>query len=343
MKSITDRVGLSLANRKFLTILLVAFTFFAGQTFAQEDVIIKKNNEQFKCKILEIGKTEVKFKYDAGDGPIITLNKNEIKSIKLQNKNGTSNTINVTEDPMSVSNKSILDKTSSLKFNFFSPIFQNIAFSYEWMFKPGFNFEVGMGVIGPGAPIKKRNSVLFTEENIKPSGFFAKAGAKFLLGSSSDFEVENVKYAHPLKGRYLKVEMAYSAFNRTSTVTEMGFLAAGLYPPQTLKKSYSSMALNLVYGRQLILGNAITAGYYVGGGYGFENVSANKELSYYSNNQRYSHRYLLKNRPFTYTVGINVGFILKAPKHMTQGFESKDDNKYRVNKGGAQQIEKKIR
>jgi len=61
--------------------------------------------------------------------------------MQIQGKDKShTNTINVKEDPMAVSNDAIKDKTSSLKFNFFSPLAQNLAFSYEWMFSAGFKF-----------------------------------------------------------------------------------------------------------------------------------------------------------------------------------------------------------
>ena len=327
-------------------IISVLFTFFCNNIFSQ-DIIITKSGEQIKAKIIEVGKTEIKFKYfDNEDGPIISMNKDEVKTLQLQGKDKKhTNTINIKDDPMSISNDAIKDKTSSLKLSFFSPLFRNLSFGYEWMFKPGFNFEVGAGIIGisVGDGGKKRNMRIFKEENITPEGYFVKAGAKFFLGNSSDFVVEGLKYAHPLKGRYLKPEIIYCNFTRTSTVTETDVLTGiAIATPVNLEKSYSSFAINIIYGRQLILGNSITAGYYVGAGYGFENVNSNAELNYYFNTQRYSHRFISKNHPFTITAGVNVGIILKSPGWLTKNPPSNMENKYNINKKNVEQIEKRI-
>lgn len=315
--------------------------FFTLSTFAQ-DIIIKKNGEQLKAKIIEVGKTEIKFKFfDSEDGPTISMNKDEIKAYKLKTNTGYITTT-LSEDPMGISNNSILDKTSSLKFEFFSPLKQNIAINYEWMIKPGLNIEIGAGIIGPGLGGGKKEKIIFSEENIKPRGFFARAGVKFFLGNSSDFVVEGLKYAHPLKGRYIKPEISYSVFTRSSKVTPLGILNLG-NPPVILERSYQSFAINIIYGRQLILGNSITAGYYIGAGYGFEEMTSNHQLDYYFNTQRYSHRFISKNHPFTFTMGLNLGIILKAPGFLTKNPGTKTDNKYDINNKNVEQIERKIK
>ena len=326
---------------------LIAVSILTVSNIFAQDIIIKKDNEQIKAKIIEIGTNEIKFKYwDAEDGPTITLKKDEIKSMTIKGKNNTQNTIGVTEDPMSVSNSKILDKTSSFKFNFFSPLSHHIAFSYEWMYKPGFNFEAGLGIIGPG--VGDNNT--YDEINIKPRGGFVKMGAKFLLGNSSDFAVEGIKYAHPLKGRYVKVEMTLNSFTRSSDLDTGRYNYYGgsyyNYTPSYLhvKRTYTSMAMNLIYGRQYILGNAITAGWYVGVGYGFENERSNVNTDQYlfsDSPQRYSHYYFGNGGlPITMTYGFNVGIILKAPKKLIGSTD--DEKRYWIDKKGTRQNPKRI-
>ena len=334
------RLSWNKARKNYGLVSLLFFLLAVGLN--AQDIIIKKNGEQLKVKIIEIGKTDITFKYfESEDGPAITMSKDEIKTYKLKSKTGYITT-NLVEDPMAVSNNNIQDKTSSLKFEFFSPLQQNVAFSYEWMFKPGFNFEVGMGIIGPGVSSGQRNRLVFKEEDVHPSGFFAKLGAKFFLGSTSDFVVEGIKYAHPLKGRYIRPEIAYSNFKRTSKVSELDPFTLAFGSPVDLTRNYESIALNVIYGRQIILGNSITAGYYVGAGYGFEHPTSNIEVSPYWNTQRYAYRLFSKNLPFTYVFGFNLGFILKAPKAFTKGIDKKPDNKYNINKDNVEQIKKKI-
>lgn len=332
--------------------LIFSIAFFAILTSYAQDIIITKDNQQIKAKILEIGTTEVRFKYfDAEDGPTIVLKKDEIRSMTIKGKN-SQNTMNVNDDPMSASNKAILDKTSSLKFHFFSPMNNHLAFSYEWMFKPGFNLEAGLGIIGIGI-----NAFSF-EMNEKAGGAFIKAGAKFLLGSSSDFAIEGIKYAHPLKGRYIKVELSLGAFNSsydedtaryTYTYTSTGGYVPHVPKYTRVTNSYQCMALNLIYGRQFILGNSITAGWYAGIGYGFENRTTNKVIlsgnGYYyydagASGNRYSHSYGGKDLPFTFTSGLNIGIILKAPKKLVRSTD--EQNRYFIEKKGVRQNTRRI-
>lgn len=331
-------------KQKSISAMAILFALIISNNFAQ-DIIIKKNNEQIKAKILDIGTNEVKFKYwDAEDGPTITIKKDEIKSMTVKGKNNTQNTIGVNEDPMSAGNNKILDKTSSFKFHFFSPLSHHVAFSYEWMYKPGFNLETGFGIIGPG--VGSRESTV--EKDIRPRGGFVKVGAKFLLGNSSDFAVEGIRYAHPLKGRYIKMEVILNSFVRTSSL-DTSYASYNYwnnyYTPSyvQVRKSYTNMAINLIYGRQFILGNTITAGWYAGFGYGFESETSSFNTSEYAlanSPQRYSHFYFGEKFPFTITYGFNIGILLKAPKNFIRS--SNEENRYWIDKKGTRQNPKKI-
>jgi hypothetical protein len=294
-------------------LILVAAVLICNKINAQ-DIIVTKSNQTLKVKVIEVGTTEIKYKFfDAQDGPLISIKKNDIKTLKIQGKTGDNVVDLGNNDPMNISNSSILDKTSSLKFAFFSPLDNHLDFSYEWMNKPGFNWETGLGIIGVG-------SKALGQENTKAKGAYVKAGAKFLLGNSSDYEIEGVRYAHPLKGRYFKVEMVLNAFSTSYQVDTSYF---NYYSNNTkndlklnVKNSYQSVGLNLIYGRQYILGNSITAGYYVGAGYALENMRSNllSNDDYYAYDiNRYSHIYCGEKFPITFTGGFNVGYILKTP------------------------------
>lgn len=277
---------------------------------ADEDLIVKKDGTTIKVKIVEIGGEDVKYKmYTNPDGPTLTIKKKEVQTIKIEGQV----VYEYKEDPYSISNTAILDKNSTLKFNFFSPLYRHLAFTYEWMIKPGFNWETGIGIIGPG--FKPENEEL----DRNPRGLFLRIGPKFLLGSSSDIEVEGGRYAHPLKGRYLKPELIFTAMSVTiaqdtgSSMWGIGHLS--------YTERYQALAVNLVFGRQYILGNTITAGYYIGMGYAFENkvtvgTNPNNNIWYEWNPQRYSYIYMGKNFPLTFTMGFTIGYIFRTPEWM---------------------------
>lgn len=296
----------------------------ALNTYAQ-DMIIKKDNEVIKAKILEVGNTEIKYKlFDAPDGPTLTINKREVKTMKIHSENGKGDKVmNIEDDPMSIGNAAIVDKTSSLKFHFFSPLSHKFAFTYEWMVRPGFNWEAGCGIVGIGVglldPIFEAGGV-----TRNPGGFYIRTGPKFLLGSSSDIEIEGGRYAHPLKGKYFKIEaIVYGLadnYHYTDPTDPSQFA--------DYEKRYYGMALNLIYGRQFIFGNSITVGYYGGIGYGFESTTtiASVNNKIVNNNIdtdvnipfRYSHSFWGKKFPITLTAGFTIGYIFKTPEWISR-------------------------
>ena len=278
------------------------------------DIIIKKDNEQLKVKVLEIGSTTVKYRYfDSPNGPVIVMEKRDIKTIKIKGKMDKSyDVINNEPDPMSTGNAAILDKTSAFKFNFFSPLAHHLAFSYEWMIRPGFNWETGLGIVGPGVGLS--NSLV----NLHPKGAFLRTGAKFLLGNSSDVEVAGERYAHPLKGRYFKIEAILFDISKDYDISSYNYSIYNYYPTTAqVHDNYVGITLDIVYGRQFIVGNSITLGWYVGVGYGFESktTSLSSTVSnYYSDPTRYSHLYMGDTFPMILTGGFNIGYIFKTPE-----------------------------
>lgn len=275
-----------------------------------EDLIIKKDGSIIKAKISEIGTEEVKFKlHNNPDGPILSLKKSEISNVKVDGQS----VYEYKADPRSISNAAILDKASTLKFHFFSPLSHHLAFSYEWMKKPGFNWEAGLGIYGPGvSPWDKA-------QGLKPKGTFIRFGPKFLLGSSSDVEMEGVKYSHPIKGRYFKPEITLSALSITYTRDTGNYMGTGIVH---YTNKYQSLVINLIYGRQLIYGNTITLSYYFGLGYGFESktTTGTKPTSIWYDEfdwRRYSYWYMGRNFPLTITAGFAIGYILRTPDWLT--------------------------
>jgi len=307
-----------LLNKGIAILILLLFM----NRLSAQDVIVKTDNEQIKAKIIEIGSTEIRFKYfDAQDGPIVVVNRREVKLIRLMTTDGLVKTIVITdeskEDPMSTGNGAILNKTSSLKFNFFSPLDHQLAFSYEWMIKPGFNWEVGLGLVGLG---------LNELDQYNSHGLYLRTGAKFLLGNSSDVEIQGQRYAHPLKGKYFKVEAVFYDISATDTNYFYNYTFGS--SSNRVNNKYLGAALNLIYGRQFIFGNSITVGYYAGVGYAFESATSEFFGTPSSYNQyedydykRFAFAYFGRNFPITLTAGFNIGWIIKTPYWLSNLFK----------------------
>jgi hypothetical protein len=262
-----------------------------------------------KAKILEMGAEEIKYKlYSNPDGPVMTVKKKDVDNVKIDGQV----VYEKKEDPMSVSNNSIQDRTSTFKFYFFSPLANHIDVGYEWMNKPGFNWDVALGIIGPGVS---------STENRKGKGVFLRGGPKFLLGSSADVVTEDTKdrYAHPLRGKYIKVEMILSAFSSVNHMDSIPFYQTYPYTGGKIeyKNQYQSLTLDIQYGRQYIFGNTMTLAWFAGIGYSFEGKTSTLSYKYKDREfdlARYSHTYFGKNFPMIFTWGVTVGYILPAPK-----------------------------
>jgi hypothetical protein len=245
---------------------------------------LRTANKKIPCKVIEIGIDEIKYKdFDNLDGPVIVIEKKDVFEITYQN--GKKEMLN--KDPYEASPEvNVRQKTHSIKFEFFSPLTNDIAFGYETMLKVGTNLECKFGIIGPG----------FDENMQDASGYFVKAGVKFLL--SPTYYSRGVKYAHGLKGGYIKPELIYSSF----TLSQQGI-------------TYYNGAINIAFGKQHVLGNIITLDYYVGVGYGFQsNDFNNPNPSPYYNNDvwqgyAYSHSYGGPDFPIVFSAGMTIGVL----------------------------------
>jgi len=157
---------------------------------------------------------------------------------------------------------------------------------------------------------------------------YFKPGVKFFLGE--DFSVKGLKYAHPLKGRYVKLDLAVSYIN-FQDLSFQYFSNNNYYgSPQQSQTVYSDMKTVAYggfvnYGRQFILGNILTLDYYAGVGFTgqsksytnpnfFTNPYSNPNNNYYYSD-RFStsnyHAFLrVPNFGLSFTAGFRIGYII---------------------------------
>lgn len=289
---------------KTLTATIVMYT----STLLAQDIIYTTDNKQIKARVNEVGLNEIKYRmFENQFGPVIVMRKTEVN--KIQFENGTE--LKITPEKYAVHKEAqILNKTSAIKFHIFSPLIGNLAFGYERMLKVGTNGEGKLGIIGPG----------LGDAAHQATGFYLKGGVKFLLGQ--DFAIEGLRYAHPLKGRYIKLELGYSMVDRKDVeVTDYNTYNSnwlGTYTaPVTTKTNVNANALclNVVYGRQWILGTSMTFEWYTGLGYGAEwkkysNVKANDSNTFTDSNY-YGFIQGGKGFPVSFSSGITLGYLIK--------------------------------
>ena len=77
-----------LSNRTLTTALMLFVMLLAFNHAKSQGIIIKKNTEEIKCKVIEVEDLKVKYKnWDNVDGPIYGISKSEIFMIKYENRN----------------------------------------------------------------------------------------------------------------------------------------------------------------------------------------------------------------------------------------------------------------
>lgn len=309
-------------------VLFFAVVLMAEFAVAQTDTLFS-GKKAIPCKIVEISESEFKYKKaELPDGPTYVIDRAKVTKYTLS---GGFSEI-VVPDEMSVEHqhKEILGNREVIKIQPFSLALNYISIGYERVIRVGTNLDIEVGYMNNAMTTNQSfysygmssyGSVPFTY------GFYFKPGVKFFLGQ--DFSVKGLKYAHPLKGRYIRLDLAISYLN-LDDVTGTYYINTPYYSqPQTVKSDISSMAYGgfISYGRQFILGNVLTLDYYVGLGYTgqsftFSNPDYNNAntggYSFYRDDPRSLYRYggflRIPGMGISGTAGIKIGYIIPSKK-----------------------------
>ncbi|MCU4166415.1 hypothetical protein [Carboxylicivirga caseinilyticus] len=232
--------------RKLQSSLLLVFTVISF-TNAQ-DQLIKTNNDTIHCIVKEIGDLEIKFtKPDVSETIVFGIDKSDVLKIILANGNEINFNLAIT-DPENYA----ADNKNIIKTNFLSPLFNHVNISYERSIRPGQSIEGSLGIIGVG------NDVYNTDE----SGMFLKFGYKFI--KSPDYYIRGQRYAHILKGAYIRPEIAFSYYSYDYEVSDW------YYGTTDLSRETNVMfAFLLNFGKQWVIDNGFVVDTFIGVGYGF--------------------------------------------------------------------------
>jgi hypothetical protein len=307
-------------------LLTLGFLFVSFIILSQTDTLFLQKGKKTPCKIIEINEFEIKYRAAENiNGPIYIIDKSTVKSYKLSS--GFTERFLLDELSLEHEHKEILGNRQVIKLSPFSFAFNHISFAYESVIKVGMNLDIEAGYIN--SEINPDASNLFRSglnNSLHNSGAYFKPGIKFFLGE--DFSIKGLKYAHPLKGRYIKLDLAvsYINFQDLSTVY-YGAYTNGIALTQTIYTNMSTFAYGgfVNYGRQFILGNILTLDYYVGAGFTgqstsysnpnfFKNPFPNSSYNYYHNERNYTANYhgFLRVPSFglSFTAGFRIGYII---------------------------------
>lgn len=273
-------------KQSVLSILLIFFAINLAQAQKEyKDQLVKRDGKTIMCKILEIGDDEIKYNEEGlRDDIVIGIDKSKVAMIVFADgrEYKIDNSMGVYED-LSTQNK------NALKFNLFSPITGGYAIAYEHSLKPARSFEAEVGLIAKG----ENNEMGMPEAH----GLFLKAGYKMMR--SPDYYMRGMKYAHLLKGSYVKPEIALTTFS---------FDKNNDYSYSDAPESGSTMKVAILVnvGKQIVYSNAFAIDFFIGAGYAFGQLDS--ELHYYAFNGPSD------DVSFVMSGGVRVGFLFGHKK-----------------------------
>jgi hypothetical protein len=274
-------------------LFLLLFITISGIMFGQ-DMILKKNNEIIQCKIKEIGLDEIKYTMPEFSSDILfSIDKDRITKIifadgkEMEFEKELTNPANYAEN-----NK------NALKIDFMSPITGNTTFYFERSIKPGRSFEAGLGIIGMGINVADENA----------GGAFMKFGYKFM--KDPDFYLRGMRYAHILKGSYVKPEISFGVYGRKFTdyyYDSYDPWGNWIYTePIERSETVVSGAIQIVFGKQWVFDNVFLIDIYSGVGYGFSN-----KTHHYDGGYHYGYTIGGSGFPVAASAGIKIGYLFK--------------------------------
>ncbi|WP_461639981.1 hypothetical protein [Labilibaculum euxinus] len=260
---------------------LLPILLFSSFQLSAQDRIVKTNQDTIACKVKEVLTDEVKYIIPETSNDILFgIDKNDILKIILENGKELSFS-------HSLYGKETYEnqKKHAIKVDFLAPLTGNTTLSYEKLIRPSRSWEVSLGIIGLGVDNNDEN----------PRGAFAKFGMKFI--KSPDFYLKGMRYAHVLKGTYVKPEIAFSMYS---------------YDFDYNKRATNwATALNIIVGKQYVFNDIFLLDMYFGLGYGFS--KGNAEDYYYNSDESYHYGFSGANSdtPLTITAGLKIGILLK--------------------------------
>ncbi|MDX2172585.1 MAG: hypothetical protein SFY56_05650 [Bacteroidota bacterium] len=303
--------------------------FICLVSMSQGDTMFLQKNKKITCKIYEINEYEIKYKRaEALDGPIYSVDKSNV--IKYCLANGFCELL--TPDELSLENqhKEILGNRQVVKIHPFSSAGSHIGFAYEKVIKIGMNLDIEAGYINSNINPYVNIFGGGYYGNIFQYGFYLKPGVKFFLGQ--DFYIKGLKYAHPLKGRYIKLDLAISNVNYDNIAfTNYNGTTYPYVPTPPLYTDINTLAYGgfVNYGRQFILGNILTMDYYIGVGFTGQSIAYSNPA--YTSSGYYGYYYFNENSTANYhsfwripkvgmsfTAGFRIGYIIPEAKNKSK-------------------------
>lgn len=276
---------------KIITSLLASICLiFFVQDAVSQDYIVKKTHDTIYCKINEIATDDIKYTLpDYPDDVRFSIEKDKLlKAVFLNGKEMEF------VDELTNPENYIGQKRNAIKVDFLSPLTGNTTFAYEHSLKPGRSIEGTLGIIGLGIDPNDYN----------PRGAFLKFGMKFI--KSPDFYLRGMRYAHILKGTYLKPEISLGYYSKD--FESYDYSDPYSYNYGTTRENVLTGAFHLDLGKQWVFDDAFLLDFFFGVGYGFSSYSGD-----YYDDPTYQYGYIIASEtvPISFSAGLKIGYLFK--------------------------------
>ena len=260
------------------TIILTAILLFAGSILSlhAQDKIVKRNGDVIECKVIEVGSSEIKYSLAEYNFQVQFSIENKLVD-KIVFENGKELVIDHAAAAREGAETNSADlflvqHKNAVKLNFLSPLWGITTIGYERALKPGQSLEGAAGIIGLGF-----------ENPQNALGIGLKAGYKFIR--SPDYYLQGMRYAHILKGGYVRPELVFAS-----------------YQLRDKERQVTKVAGLLNIGKQWVFSDVFLVDLYFGLGYGYSNAREFEDYPYFIGVGT-------DNAPVAVTGGFNIGVL----------------------------------
>lgn len=241
-------------NMKKITLLTALFALLTCNFLFAQDFMTMRNGNVIEVKVIELGIDEIKYKNWPAtlEDPVLVIEKSKVAQIRLE----SGQVYEFASSPFEDADAYAGQNKNAVKVNFFSPLTGAFFMGYERSVMPGRSWETELGIVGLG----------FDPVDLNPRGVVLKGGFKFMR--SPDYYLKGMRYAHILKGGYVKPEVIFTNYSIDTEVYDYdGF--SYIYRRDRVNTTGFALMLNI--GKQVVYSDAFLIDWYVALGYGFTN------------------------------------------------------------------------
>ena len=264
-----------------------------------QDSLFYANGQVIVGQVEEVGVDLVRYRTEsAGSSVVIVAEKRDLLRVKLAGGQVFVFNNITTDVPASAE---FMARKQAVSLDVLAPALNHITMGYEMVVGRRVSLSLKAGYIG----LWERDDY---DDGLLDQGFLVKVGPRFILPPSSK-RFASAREQHPLAGWYLRPELMYSYWARNS----YSYYGPYNWNYSTNRKTfYSSLAMNVVVGRQVLLGERFTFDIHGGLGYGVQWIngeSSTDQFGYNREEYSYSHLFFGTNSPLTASGGMLFGYV----------------------------------